>query len=59
MFKLEFTTENDAFAQFRESETSQILMAIAHLVAKGRTYGAIHDSNGNLIGTWDAEAGAI
>lgn len=52
MFKIEFETENAAFADNFNGEVERILLTIAKAVKEGRKGGFIRDTNGNKVGTW-------
>lgn len=53
MFKLEFTTNNEAFSEDRMPyECAGILAAVASNMKDGDTEGTIRDTNGNKIGFW-------
>lgn len=59
MFKLQFRTDNAAFADHMSFEIAEILREIANrvgpmppnILAEG-DHGIIRDSNGNAIGKW-------
>lgn len=55
MFKLEFATDNDAFAE-DQTEVQRILEHIVHRLNNGHTYGNVLDVNGNTVGTWSLDA---
>ena len=53
MFKLEFSTDNAAFADpDKAPETGRILTMVSTEVWAQRTSGTIQDYNGNTIGKW-------
>ena len=52
MFRLEFDTDNDAFADNLDAESARILREVSMAVEQGRTEGRCRDINGNTIGTW-------
>ena len=55
MFKLEFATDNAAFASdLRYMEIDAILRSVADKAGDGQTSGTVRDSNGNRIGAWSA-----
>ena len=51
--KIEFTTNNDAFAEYKIAEIARIMKKITDNVYQGLTDGVIHDINGNSIGKWE------
>lgn len=52
-FMLQFTTDNDAFADGKDSdETGAILVKVSNAVAQGHRMGNVLDSNGNKVGSW-------
>lgn len=55
MFKAEFSTENDAFADAPAHESARILREIADKLERGESLGggAIRDANGNTCGHWE------
>lgn len=52
MFKLEFATDNAAFADDHPGEIVRILREIADEARRERTGGAVYDLNGNRVGQW-------
>lgn len=56
MFRLEIETTNAAFGDDpgadRERELARILREVAARAETGQTSGAVHDYNGNTVGTW-------
>ena len=52
---IEFTTDNDAFAEDRAHEVDRILAKVQSGVYVGNDRGLIHDINGNRIGVWTIE----
>lgn len=56
-FKLEFRTDNAAFdGDLKWMAIFEILRDVADKAGDGRTWGIIHDSNGNRIGSWSLQA---
>jgi hypothetical protein len=55
-FDLHFLTDNAAFeGEDGSLEVARILSSVAAQVGFGHTAGAIHDVNGNNVGTWSYE----
>lgn len=52
MFKLEFSTDNEAFQPNPRMEITAILRHIAKKVDEGETGGKVMDGNGNSVGRW-------
>lgn len=52
MFKMTFTTTNDAFVDFEVDECLRILESIKAKLCCGFREGSIRDINGNVIGEW-------
>lgn len=58
MFKLEFSTDNAAFADAPDSEVARILREIADKIESAGPHGALEiggkvaDENGNTVGEW-------
>jgi hypothetical protein len=60
MFKLEISTDNDAFNDRPSSELARMLHALARHIERGdvgafKTGGTLHDANGNPCGKWSVE----
>lgn len=54
MFRLEIQTDNAAFDMFNfEFEVARILRAAAHAFYNGEHQGALLDSNGNKVGSFE------
>ena len=54
MFKLHFSTDNAAFdGNDLENECAWIFSAICLRIRHGSKSGAVRDSNGNTIGSWE------
>lgn len=56
MFTLEFKLGNASFADDMREEIARILRNTAARVREGYTSGYLHDSNGNKVGSWDAQS---
>lgn len=52
MFKMQFKTGNDAFAEYPKIEIFNILNHVGNRIKKGIFNGTIKDSNGNEIGSY-------
>lgn len=52
MFKIEFETENAAFADDFSGEVERILLTITKAVKEGWKGGNIRDTNGGKVGKW-------
>ncbi len=50
MFKIEFETENDAFAPVVTIEIRRLLRQVSDRVDDGQTEGTLADRNGNTVG---------
>lgn len=56
MFRLEIKTDNASFDAFNlEFEVAGILRAAAHAFYNGTYHGALLDSNGNKVGSFEYE----
>lgn len=55
MFKLEFETENDAFAYGTPEEVATYLRAVADKLEAGSWSGLLRDVNGNTIGSYSLD----
>lgn len=53
MFKLEFSTDNEAFSSYGATETARILRKIAKRIEAGDLDGKVLDINGNSVGTYE------
>jgi len=54
MVKIEFKTDNDAFANDNDEwEIARILQLIARQIQDGYDNDKIRDINGNTIGSWE------
>lgn len=54
-FRIEFDTDNAAFEDALYEETKRILEDISDQIYYGHREGTIRDSNGNRIGSWEAD----
>jgi YD repeat-containing protein len=50
MFRLTFTTGNEAFEDEPNREAARILREIARTLERGDSYGYAYDHNGNRVG---------
>ena len=50
---IEDAAENAAFQEDPAAEYARILRKVADEIEAGRTYGVMHDYNGNRVGTWE------
>jgi len=53
MLKIEFETDNAAFAEGGVLEVARVLRSVADRVEGGEIEGPLTDSNGNRIGSWE------
>ena len=51
-FRLEFSTDNAAFADDARGEVARVLRDIAARIERGATDGLARDINGNMVGGW-------
>ena len=56
MMTIRFETSNAAFEDdIVEEEIEAVLERVMEHVRMGYTFGPLHDTNGNTIGSWDLE----
>lgn len=52
-FRVEFSTDNDAFAADPDRECRAVLQRIRDRLSQGYVEGKCIDTNGNTIGKWE------
>ena len=52
MFRLEFKTDNAAFAESLPDEVARILCHVAARIVAGEYNGRVRDVNGNCVGSY-------
>lgn len=54
-FRLDFDMDNAAFEDNPAHETEVLLRQVAYAISHGARKGAVRDSNGNTVGSWEIE----